>query len=84
MNDFPVELPLSPSYPYGMETRVAVLEQLARNTAATLERMERRLDAIAAEQRSDFRWLLGVILGGMGSLLGAIGGLFGIIMHGVH
>jgi hypothetical protein len=29
-----------------MESRVAVLEQIARTTAASLERIERRLDAM--------------------------------------
>ena len=52
-----------------MESRVAVLEQIARMTTAGLERIERRMDvqsaelrALAAEHRADFRWLPGVIL----------------------
>ncbi len=59
MPDLPVE-PTGPArYPSDMESRVAVLEQIARTTTAGLERIER-------EQRSDFRWLLGIILGGFG------------------
>jgi hypothetical protein len=38
-----------------------VLEQIARVTIARLECIER-------EQWSDFRWLLGIILGGFGAL----------------
>jgi hypothetical protein len=47
-----------------MESRVAVLEQIARATTARLERIEQRMDAAAADQRSDFRWLLGIMAHG--------------------
>ena len=71
-------------YPSDMESRVAVLEQIARTMAASLERIDRRFDAIdrrfevidrrfdtlSAEHRSDFRWLLGVMLGGFAAMLG--------------
>jgi hypothetical protein len=46
MPDTPIEPPPERRYPADMESRVAVLEQIARNTAATLERIERRFDAI--------------------------------------
>jgi hypothetical protein len=42
--DIPVEPAGGSRYPSGMEARVAVLEQLARMTAASLERIEQRLD----------------------------------------
>jgi hypothetical protein len=51
-------------YPSDMESRVAVLEQIARTTTASLDRIERRMDASAAEQRGDFRRLQGIMLGG--------------------
>lgn len=51
-----------------LEPRVAVLEQIARDTQRTLDRIERNL-------RSDFRWLLGMMLGGFALTLSAIGGL---------
>ena len=67
-----------------MESRVAVLEHIARPTNASLERIERRFDAIdrrfdalSAEHRSDFRWLLGVMMGGFGAILG-------VMAHGFH
>jgi hypothetical protein len=60
-----------------MESRVAVLEQIARTTSASLERIERRMDLLAADQRADFRWLLGIMLGGFGALLG-------VMAHGFH
>lgn len=84
MPDIPIE-PSSPSrYPGDMESRVAVLEEIARTTAASLERIERRLDSLAAEQRSDFRWLLGVMMGATGTVLAAMMGLLGVMAHGFH
>jgi hypothetical protein len=72
----------SDRYPSDMEGRVAVLEKIAAVTTASLERTERRLDAmddrarrrfdlLSAEHRADFRWPLGIMLGGFGALLGA-------------
>ncbi|MEO9190133.1 MAG: hypothetical protein ABI224_09040 [Acetobacteraceae bacterium] len=84
MPDTPVD-PTSPrSYPSDMESRVAVLERIARTTNATLERMERRLDLLGAEfrssvaeERADFRWLLGIMLAGFA-------GRLGVMAHGFH
>jgi hypothetical protein len=76
-------------YPSDMESRVAVLEQIARMTTAALERLERRfdtmdqrLDSIVREQRADFRWLLGIILGGFTAMLGGFTALLGVMAHG--
>jgi hypothetical protein len=82
-------------YPADMESRVAVLEQIARVTTASLERIERRLDAmdertqrrldaLSAEHHADFRWLLGVMLGGLATMLGGFGALLGVMAHGFH
>ena len=91
MPDLPVE-PSSPGrYPTDMESRVVVLEQIARTTTAALERIERRIDtqtaeirALAAEHRADFRWLLGVMLAGFATLLGAFGTMLDAMAHGFH
>jgi hypothetical protein len=91
MPDTPVEPSGSGRYPADMESRVAVLEQIARTTSASLERIERRLDAMEgrfagidrrfdalnSEHRADFRWLLGIMLGGFGAMLG-------VMAHGFH
>lgn len=71
-------------YPSDMESRVAVLEQIARITTASLDRIERRIDALSAEQRADFRWLLGIMLGGFAAMLGGFGALLGAMAHGFH
>ncbi len=98
MPDTPVEPSGGGRYPAEMESRVAVLEQIARTTAASLERIERRLDAmvgrftglegrfaaidrridsLASEHLAEFRWLLGIMLGGFGAVLG-------VMAHGFH
>jgi hypothetical protein len=98
MPDTPIEPPGSGRYPTDMESRVAVLEQIARTTAAGLERMDRRFDAIdrrfemidrrfdalSSEHRADFRWLLGVVLGGFAAMLGGFGAILGVMAHGFH
>ena len=91
MPDTPVEPAAPRPYPSDMESRVAVLEQIARTTSATLERLERRIDLLGAQilavqegQRTDFRWLLGVILAGFGTMIGLFGGLLGVMAHGFH
>jgi hypothetical protein len=78
-------------YDLGMEARVAVLAHIAQTTAAGIERLERRLDAVAAEQRADmrdirtdFRWLLGIMLGGFAAMLGGFAGVLGVMAHGFH
>jgi hypothetical protein len=67
-----------------MESRVAVLEQIARDTARALDRIERRMDGLdrridtlAHEHHAEFRWLLGMILGTTGAMLG-------VMAHGFH
>jgi hypothetical protein len=97
MPDTPVEPAGSGRYPADMESRVAVLEQIARATVASLDRierhldtmegrsdgrftgidgrfagMDRRIDALAAQHRADFRWLIGIMLGGFGAMLGVM------------
>jgi hypothetical protein len=88
----------SDRYPSDMERRVIALQHIAQTTVATLERLERRFDAIdgrfeaidrrfeaidrrihvlTADHRSDFRWLLGIMLGGFGAMLG-------VMAHGFH
>ena len=98
MPDTPIEATGGGRYPASMEARVAVLEQIARTTTAALERIERRLaamegrftaidrrfDALASEQRADFRWLIGVMLGGFAATIGGFGALLGVMAHGFH
>lgn len=84
MPDTPVEIVGAWPYPSNMETRAAVLEQMARTTAASLDRLERRMDLLATDQRSDFRWLVGIVLGGFSVMLGGFGAMLGVMAHGFH
>jgi len=71
-----------------IDARVAVLEQIARDTAAALAEIRAELKAIRGEHREDFRlllnrqdrqflWLLSVMLGTWATLLG-------VMAHGFH
>jgi hypothetical protein len=85
-------------YPADMESRVAVLEQIARSLQSGQERIDRRFDAVdrrfdaidrridllSARQNADFRWLLGIILGGFGTMIGGFGAMLGVLAHGFH
>ena len=85
-------------YPSDMESRVAVLEQIARSLLSGQERIERRFDAVdrrfdavdrridilGAKQNADFRWLLGIMLGGFGAMLGGFSAMLGVMAHGFH
>ncbi len=96
--DTPVAPPGGGPYPPSMEARVAVLEEIARHTVVGLERLDRRFeaidrrfeaidrrfDALEAQHRADFRWLLGVMLGGFATMLGAFGAMLGVMAHGFH
>jgi hypothetical protein len=66
-----------PPYDGGMEARVAVLEQIARNTEKVLDRMDARLLRIEDEQKADFRILFG-------ALVTVALGLASLIAHGFH
>lgn len=59
------------------ETRLALLEQSIRHIDATLLRFEHRFDQLDSRMDSNFKWLLGVMIAGFGSLLG-------IIAHAQH
>ena len=42
------------------------------------------MDMLGAKQNADFRWLLGIILGGFGAMLGGFSAMLGVIAHGFH
>jgi hypothetical protein len=69
--------PANQQYDPSMDARVAVLEEIAKNTAKVLERMDSRLERLEDRQNSDFRWLLGFGIGGTGFL-------FATMAHGFH
>ena len=70
-------MPDSPAAPDNMPTPVAVLEEIARNTSATLDRIDRRLETLDKRMDTHFRWLVGLYLAGTASILG-------VVAHGFH
>jgi hypothetical protein len=42
------------------------------------------MDLLATDQRSDFRWLVGIVLGGFSVMLGGFGAMLGVMAHGFH
>ena len=74
-----------------LPARVAMLEEIARGIKAVLERIERRLDGIdlrldwfSREHNAQFRWLLGIMLGGFALTFSAFAGLLAVMAHGFH
>ena len=82
--DTPVAPPGAGPYHDDVVTRVAVLEETARHTLAALERLERRFDRFETQQRAEFRWVLGVMLGGFATMLGAFGAMLAAMAHEFH
>jgi len=78
-NETPKSLPSSAqsSYDASMEARVAVLEEIARNTEKMLERVDARIARIEERQVSDVRLLL--LLG-----FGATSFICTLMGHGFH
>ncbi|MDR3529594.1 MAG: hypothetical protein P4L90_03405 [Rhodopila sp.] len=54
MPDMPVDFLPQPPYSRDMEARIAVLEHIAKTTAATLERLEQRQDQMLAQMDRRF------------------------------
>jgi hypothetical protein len=78
-----------------LEPRVAVLEEIARSTKATLERIDRRLDSIenrviALQSNMDSRFIAiqsdqrSDFRWLLGVGLGAFGAIFGLLAHAQH
>jgi hypothetical protein len=63
-------------------SRVAVLEQMARNTEANLLRMERGIERIASRQVSDFRWIISLLALALGGGITGFTTLLGVMAHG--
>ena len=74
--------------PNDIPARVAVLEEIARQTRETMADLRTDLRQsfadlraeirdLRSESRSDYRWQMGLMLGGFGALLG-------VVAHGFH
>lgn len=57
--------------------RLAVLEEIASSTKAILADIRADIRDLRSESRSDYRWQMGLMLGGIGAMLG-------VMAHGFH
>ena len=65
-------------------SRVAVLEQIARSTEATLTRIETRLDRIESRQADDFRFLVRLHFGQLAMMVAGFAAVLGVIARASH
>lgn len=64
-------------YPNSIDTRVALLEQSIAHINETLLRIEQDTKEFRREVKSDFRWVIGLMIA-FGS------GVLGVMAHGFH
>ena len=57
-------------------------EQRMTRVETTLEGMDKRITEGFKEMKTDFRWLVLIMLSGFGLTWGMIAGLFGLMAHG--
>lgn len=77
--------------PNDLSQRVAVLEEIASSTKQVLAeiRIEMRelrseMRDLRNEHRSDYRWLLGIMLGEFVTTIGGFAAMLGVMAHGFH
>ena len=54
------------------------------HTDNRMDRIDRQLDMLWGDQHSDFRWLLGIMITGTGTILACLLGMLGVMAHGFH
>jgi hypothetical protein len=74
-----------------VETRLAILERNTRHIDVTLDRidtrldrLETRIDRVDANMRADFRWIMGLMISGLGATLTGFAAMFALMAHGFH
>ena len=74
-----------------IDRRLAVLEQIARDTAtaladirAELRLMRTEMQDMRKQQHEDLRWLIGIMFGVFGLTLTGFVGLLAVMAHGFH
>jgi hypothetical protein len=64
--------------------RVAVLEEIARNTLQALIDIRAEMREMRRESRADYRWLLGIMLAGFAMTTTGFAGILAVMAHGFH
>lgn len=84
MSETSLRQPSVEPYNLIMDARVAVLEQIARDTKDILVEMKRDIREIRQDQKSDFRLLFGATISVALGLAGMMAGLAGLMARGFH
>jgi hypothetical protein len=64
------------------EQRMTRTETQSENTIKAISEITSTLKEIKSEMKSDFHWLLGIMISGLGIILGANAGMFAVMAHG--
>jgi len=67
-----------------IERRFDLIDRRFEAIDRRFEAMDRRFELVDRRMDANFRWLLGVMLAGWGSVLGVLGAMFGLMAHGFH
>ncbi|MGA9867179.1 MAG: hypothetical protein WBQ75_12165 [Acetobacteraceae bacterium] len=67
-----------------IERRFDLIDRRFEAIDRRFEVMDRRFEVVDRRMDANFRWLLGVMLAGWGSVLGVLGAMFGLMAHGFH
>ncbi len=61
-----------------------MLEQIAKDTKDILGEIKVDIRGLREEQKSDFRWLIGLLIGLAGFTIAGFTGLLATMAHGFH
>ncbi len=72
------------NYPNSIDTRVALLEMSISHINETLLRIEQDSKDFRKDVKSDFRWIIGLIIGLSSFTIAGFSGVLAVIAHGFH
>ncbi len=67
-----------------IERRLDLMDKRMDRLEERVGRLEHRVEVVDTSHRSDFRWMMGTMLGGFGIMLGGFGTILGVMAHGFH
>jgi phage-related protein len=71
-------------YPVHLETKVALLEQSIEHINQSLIEIKQDLKDFSRDVKSDFRWVIGMIVGLSAFMVSGFAGMLAVIAHGFH
>ncbi len=67
--------------PNELSSRMAPMEGTMQAFQSALDSIDRRLLALAAEQRAEFRWLIGLLIALLLAMIGGFGTVLNTLSH---